>query len=302
MHGLRLDETHPELALQWHPTKNGDLTPRDVTFGSGTSVWWVCHKVDNGVCDTPGCGTVHEWQAVILNRAQAGNGCSWCHQGASNSVCRCKSLGFKYPSIAAELYDKTIDAYTISAGSSTILTWICPKKHKWNTAAATRTSGGSGCPICNVNHAETELARVLREHPCVQKFAKKRFPCTDIFNGNKVRMLEPDATGVTSSEKGFTIEADGRQHFESVNYFGNGEWTDFRDQVCRDLAKNRTAWNNGWSVLRISFEEFDNIEFWVNKFIDDIMSNDKQVAMTSNNDKYMTLKRDSEGFFQTIHK
>ena len=28
-----LAETHPEVAKQWHPTKNGDLTPYDVTKG-----------------------------------------------------------------------------------------------------------------------------------------------------------------------------------------------------------------------------------------------------------------------------
>ena len=30
-----LAEANPELAKQWHPTKNGELTPGDVTFHSG---------------------------------------------------------------------------------------------------------------------------------------------------------------------------------------------------------------------------------------------------------------------------
>jgi hypothetical protein len=29
-----LADTHPEVAKKWHPTKNGDLTPEDVTKGS----------------------------------------------------------------------------------------------------------------------------------------------------------------------------------------------------------------------------------------------------------------------------
>ena len=33
---------HPALAAQWHPTKNGALTPRDVTAGSMRRVWWRC--------------------------------------------------------------------------------------------------------------------------------------------------------------------------------------------------------------------------------------------------------------------
>ena len=32
--GESLVEQNPELAKQWHPTKNGDLTPSDVGPGS----------------------------------------------------------------------------------------------------------------------------------------------------------------------------------------------------------------------------------------------------------------------------
>ena len=32
--GKSLAEVNTELTKQWHPTKNGDLTPLDVTFGS----------------------------------------------------------------------------------------------------------------------------------------------------------------------------------------------------------------------------------------------------------------------------
>ena len=39
-----LAETHPEVAKQWHPTKNGDLTPYDVTKGMNKKVWEKCRK------------------------------------------------------------------------------------------------------------------------------------------------------------------------------------------------------------------------------------------------------------------
>ena len=39
-----LAETHPEIAKQWHPTKNGSLTPFDLSIGSGKLVWWKCAK------------------------------------------------------------------------------------------------------------------------------------------------------------------------------------------------------------------------------------------------------------------
>ena len=34
-----LAETHPELVKEWHPTKNGTLTPQDVTHGKEIKVW-----------------------------------------------------------------------------------------------------------------------------------------------------------------------------------------------------------------------------------------------------------------------
>ena len=55
---------NPELARQWHPTKNGDLTPRDVLAGSRRNVWWIC---DQG----------HEWQADVSSRNH-GTGCPVC--------------------------------------------------------------------------------------------------------------------------------------------------------------------------------------------------------------------------------
>lgn len=32
----------PHLAAQWHPWRNGDLTPEDVATGSSRNVWWQC--------------------------------------------------------------------------------------------------------------------------------------------------------------------------------------------------------------------------------------------------------------------
>ena len=32
----------PEIAKEWHPTKNGELTPQDVKQYSNKKVWWLC--------------------------------------------------------------------------------------------------------------------------------------------------------------------------------------------------------------------------------------------------------------------
>lgn len=38
----RLSITHPEIAFEWHPTKNKNQTPNDVSYGSDKKAWWLC--------------------------------------------------------------------------------------------------------------------------------------------------------------------------------------------------------------------------------------------------------------------
>ena len=33
---------YPRLLAEWHPTKNGDLFPDEVRYGSNTPIWWRC--------------------------------------------------------------------------------------------------------------------------------------------------------------------------------------------------------------------------------------------------------------------
>ena len=34
--------SYPHLVKEWHPTKNGDLNPEELTHGSNKKVWWQC--------------------------------------------------------------------------------------------------------------------------------------------------------------------------------------------------------------------------------------------------------------------
>lgn len=62
---------HPEIANQWHPTKNGNLTPYDIMTNSHTKVWWKCKD----------CG--HE-KFMSPNRMYTGGlGCDKCSDGIS---------------------------------------------------------------------------------------------------------------------------------------------------------------------------------------------------------------------------
>lgn len=66
----------PELADHWHPTKNGDLKPEDVTLGSDKMVVWQCKKVKE-----------HTWPALVRNRV-AGTGCPCCAGRKEMKTCK----------------------------------------------------------------------------------------------------------------------------------------------------------------------------------------------------------------------
>lgn len=34
--------THPEIAAEWHPTRNGEVQPKNISKGSVTKRWWIC--------------------------------------------------------------------------------------------------------------------------------------------------------------------------------------------------------------------------------------------------------------------
>lgn len=59
-----LATVNPDIAAEWHPTLNGNLTPEDVTDASGRKVWWLCK---NG----------HSYESHVYNR-KAGSGCPKC--------------------------------------------------------------------------------------------------------------------------------------------------------------------------------------------------------------------------------
>lgn len=56
----------PEIAQQWHPTLNGNLTPEMVTAKSSSRVWWICPLG-------------HVWKAVLYSRTSGNrSGCPVC--------------------------------------------------------------------------------------------------------------------------------------------------------------------------------------------------------------------------------
>lgn len=136
----------PDLAKQWHPDKNGKLTPYDVVPGSGKNVWWQCPQ-----------GEDHVWRATP-NKRSAGKGCPIC---IGRKVVDSNSFLTLYPELAAQLHvtkNGNLDPNKYRPYSSKKVWWKCPNgdDHIWKTSFSMRVQG-TGCPKCNSAKSAPEL-------------------------------------------------------------------------------------------------------------------------------------------------
>ena len=123
-----------ELLLQWHPEKNGELTPDGVSYGSQKKIWWVC---DRG----------HEWQSPPYARVGRNAGCPYC---AGKKVAPGQDLRSLYPDIAAQWHpvkNGRLRPEDCLPGSHRTVWWQCAQGHEWKALVKARIEG-CGCPIC----------------------------------------------------------------------------------------------------------------------------------------------------------
>ena len=127
---------HPTIAAQWHPTKNGVLTPRDVGQGSMKKVWWRCELG-------------HEYLAHVFSRVQ-GTGCPFC--SGRKAWPGFNDLGTVAPELVAQWHPTLNGELTprqVTRGSHKQVWWQCREGHVWKAVVFARAKkNGTGCPVC----------------------------------------------------------------------------------------------------------------------------------------------------------
>jgi hypothetical protein len=132
-----LRNAFPKIAAQWHPTKNGNLTPENTVKGSHERVWWK----------DPKCG--HEWQAYICTRTSQNNQCPYCQHSLLSPT---HNLLFCNPSVAKQWHPTKNGKLTpdkITPLANTVVWWKCRNGHEWKTRVSHISRGSSGCPYCS---------------------------------------------------------------------------------------------------------------------------------------------------------
>ena len=154
----------PPLLEQWHPTKNGNLTPENITQGAHTLIWWKCEK-----------GPDHVWETSPNSRTSKQlTGCPFCRNIRLSITNR---LDKTYPHLAKQWHstnNRKKPTEVIGGGSNKKYWWKCDKgsDHVWSASLVSRAKGGRGCPYCSgkrvskTNRLSTLFPKVAREwHP-----------------------------------------------------------------------------------------------------------------------------------------
>jgi hypothetical protein len=162
-----LEVTHPEIAHQWHPTKNVNLLSSQITAGSSKKVWWKCIKG-------------HEWLSPVKSRTHA-KGCPFC---TSRKICEDNNLAVLNPELATEWHPTKnfpLKPNDVGKGSHKKVWWICSENHEWLAAIHSRTRG-HGCPICSRTLQPTRATKITVEgttYPSMSSAAKAFSISTD---------------------------------------------------------------------------------------------------------------------------
>jgi len=141
----------PEIAAEWHPTKNREFKPEDFLTTSTKRVWWLC---SNG----------HEYQAEIQRRVRRRKpGCPVC---AGRILAKDNNFKVLFPEIASEWdHNKNkLKPEEVLPRSRENIWWICSKGHSYSQRISFRTSKVSGCPYCRASNPREALWEVAFSH------------------------------------------------------------------------------------------------------------------------------------------
>jgi Probable Zinc-ribbon domain len=298
----KLIDTYPEIAAEWHPTKNENLNLNEVSYGSGKKVWWICKNS-------------HEYPSRIAHRTN-GQSCPICRKGLPISI--------THLNLVNEWHSKNIiKPDEISAGSTKKIWWLGQCGHEWLSHLHNRAKG-NGCPYCS-NKLVNKTNSLLTQCP---EIAAEWHPAKNIVTANEVNYrtwkkywwlgqcghewlasvrcrtkrlngcpICQDSKGEAQVEKALKklnvlytrqkrfdtckdkrtlpfdfhlqdlnilIEYHGRQHYESINF--GGDYKNMFELVKKhDKMKEDWCINNNVQLIVIPYTDFKNIENIVRK-------------------------------------
>ena len=238
-----LATVNPELAKEWHPTKNENLKPSDVTANNNKKVWWLLSY------DDPKTGKHFdfEWEAQISHRNN-GIGCPYL---SGRAVWKgFNDLATVNPELAKEWHptkNGALKPEDVTVSTCQKVWWYLPYndpktgKHydfEWEASIACRTAG-NGCPYITTSKTERLVCEYLQDKSL-------EFIGEKIFKHKSMNRYRYD---IYVPSLNLIIEADGGQHFKDTPMCNDN----LEDRVNRDNIKNEFCLKNKIPILRIPY-------------------------------------------------
>lgn len=231
---------NPELASEWHPTKNGDLTPNDVTERSGKKFWWL------GKCG-------HEWEAVSYSRARDNLGCPYCTN--QKTLIGFNDIHTTNPKMSKSLVNFE-DGLKYTQGSNRRVEFKCPDCEHYigKKSIVNIFSNGISCPRCSDGKSYPE------------KFVSNLLAKLGIEFNNDIGFSWSDSRRYDFylPDYNMIIEVHGGQHYNGK--FKTLRGRDKNTEEANDKMKKKLAIKNNikhYFIIDARYSELD----WIKKSI-----------------------------------
>lgn len=236
-----LATTHAGLAGEWHPTKNEDILPTEVSKGYGKKIWWICAEG-------------HEWEATPNTRTYYKTKCPVCT--GVQIIEGINDFKTKLPEMYKEWHPTKNASQEISNMGTGYRKekswWICSQGHEWQETIKNRSTRKNGCMQCSgqkLNVGVNSLAVLSPE------LAKQWHP--------SLNNLTPEKIKNSSKKKAWWICPEGHEweaRLNSRSISGNG------CPVCssrivlvgfNDLISHIPELIYEWNFVKNDFSPFD---------------------------------------------
>ena len=212
---------NPKLSKEWHPIKNGTLTPFQVPNGGNKIVWWKCNK-----------GADHEWESNISSRVR-GNGCSIC---TGHKTVQSNCLATLNPKLSKQWHptkNGKLTPFDVSENSSKKVWWKCSKgdDHEWTSTISNRTRG-SKCPNCTLTSQSKQELTIAFE---LMLFFK----------------INPKGFRIKVKDKFWTIDIFIPEYKLGIEFDGN-YW--HKNKLELDVRKTKELEDDGFKIMRVREE------------------------------------------------
>lgn len=223
--GRSLADLSPDIAAEWHPTKNSSLTAADVNPGSRTKRWWRCRD----------CG--HDFETSPDKRTRPGDGCPKCrYKRLSRTKATPKpgeSLAEKDPDLEAEWHptlNRPLTPFDVRPRGRASVWWQCRLGHVWKAKVAPRAVG-VGCPECSTIGVSERQVRLEFE------LAAAGLPVVHQHPPILVRGRRPIKADIAMPSLRLVVEYDGSYYHAR--------------KARADRSQTAALESAGWTVLRV---------------------------------------------------